>query len=154
MSTWFLDSELSTCLKLFLYVKSICMCTCPPLRVLITSGVMWYNMDPVWLVKLYIILAADKVDSHGLSSTACHERLAKKTKWRRQTQRVSSTFWWSFFSPLSKDHTITVEEKLYCTFIHHYYEIHLSRVDVCSLDDVKIAKTVDCPLFEEFFYII
>ena len=30
------------------------MCVCPPPRLLITSGVMWCNIDPYdWLNKLY-----------------------------------------------------------------------------------------------------
>ena len=31
-------------------------------RALINSGMIWYDIDPVWLVKLNIILAIDKVD--------------------------------------------------------------------------------------------
>ena len=29
----------------------MCMCVCPPLRLLITSDVMWRDMDPIQLVK-------------------------------------------------------------------------------------------------------
>ena len=29
----------------------MCVCVCPPLRLLITSGVMWHDMDPLRLVK-------------------------------------------------------------------------------------------------------
>ena len=29
----------------------VCLCVCPPPRLLITSGVMWSDMDPVRLVK-------------------------------------------------------------------------------------------------------
>ena len=25
----------------------VCVCVCPPLRLLITSGVMWCNIDPI-----------------------------------------------------------------------------------------------------------
>ena len=29
----------------------LCACECPPPRLLITSGVMWRDMDPIQLVK-------------------------------------------------------------------------------------------------------
>ena len=29
----------------------VCVCVCPPLRLLITSGVMWHDMGSIWLVK-------------------------------------------------------------------------------------------------------
>ena len=29
----------------------LCACMCPPLSLLITSGMMWYDMYPIWLVK-------------------------------------------------------------------------------------------------------
>ena len=32
----------------------VCVCVCPPLRLLITSGMMWRDMDPYdWLNKFY-----------------------------------------------------------------------------------------------------
>ena len=32
----------------------VCVCVCPPLRLLITSGVMWCDIDPYdWLNKFY-----------------------------------------------------------------------------------------------------
>ena len=32
-------------------IVSICVCVCPPPRLLITSGVMWRDIDPIRLVK-------------------------------------------------------------------------------------------------------
>ena len=29
----------------------VCLCVCPPPRLLITSGVMWHDMDLIQLVK-------------------------------------------------------------------------------------------------------
>ena len=42
---WFLEIDpvrerLYVCLR-------VCVCVCPPLRLLITSGVMWRDMDPI-----------------------------------------------------------------------------------------------------------
>ena len=39
-------------------VRIVCMCVCPPPRLLITSGVMWGDMDSIRLVKqvLYLIV--------------------------------------------------------------------------------------------------
>ena len=32
----------------------VCVCVCPPPRLVITSGVMWHDMDPYnWLNKFY-----------------------------------------------------------------------------------------------------
>ena len=32
----------------------LCVCVCPPLRLLITSAMMWHNMDSYdWLNKFY-----------------------------------------------------------------------------------------------------
>jgi len=37
------------------FVHDVCMCTCvcvcPPPRLLITSSMIWYDIEPVWLVK-------------------------------------------------------------------------------------------------------
>ena len=44
---WFLkivSVQMSVCMH-------ACLCVCPPLRQLITSGVMWHDMDPTQLVK-------------------------------------------------------------------------------------------------------
>ena len=39
-------------LKLFLCGRLyVCLCVCPPPRLLITSDVMWRDMDPIRLVK-------------------------------------------------------------------------------------------------------
>ena len=43
---WFLEIDLVR----EVYV-SICVSVCPPLRLAITSGMIWYDMDPIWLVK-------------------------------------------------------------------------------------------------------
>ena len=47
------------------------------LRVLMTSGIIWCDIDPVWLVKSALLsafqfLAVNKVDVHGLSKIVCH----------------------------------------------------------------------------------
>ena len=32
----------------------VCVCVCPPSRLLITSGMMWHDMDPYdWFKKFY-----------------------------------------------------------------------------------------------------
>ena len=37
------------------FVWEVCIrmrvCMCPPLRLLLTSGIMWHDMEPLWLVK-------------------------------------------------------------------------------------------------------
>ena len=71
----------------------MCVCVCvPDLRVLVTSGVIWCDIDRVELVKqvswlfptfIYFIrmtLAIDKMDGHGHINTACPEYMPKKTK--------------------------------------------------------------------------
>ena len=41
-------------LKLFLCgCLYVCLCVCPPPRLLITSGVMWRDMDPIRLVNKF-----------------------------------------------------------------------------------------------------
>ena len=32
-------------------IVSMCVCVCPPLRLLITSGIIWHDMDSIRLVK-------------------------------------------------------------------------------------------------------
>ena len=41
---------LYVCLCVCVFV-CVCMRVCPPLRLLITSGVMWHDMNPIPLVK-------------------------------------------------------------------------------------------------------
>ena len=63
---------------------------CPPLQPLITSGVIWCDIDRVQLVKqvlwlfpafnFHMAIAIDKMDGHGHFNTAHSERLPKKTK--------------------------------------------------------------------------
>ena len=37
----------------------VCLCLCPPLRLLITSGLMWCDIDPYnWLNKFYGLYVA------------------------------------------------------------------------------------------------
>ena len=54
------------------------MCVCPPLRLLITSGVMWHDMDPMQLVKLnkfyscYMATVVVSVNGRGLGIGTCH----------------------------------------------------------------------------------
>ena len=62
------------------------MCVCLPPRALITSGVIWCDIDRVQLLKvlrlfpLHTALAVDKMDGRGHFNTARSERLPKKTK--------------------------------------------------------------------------
>ena len=48
----------------------MCLCVCPPPRVLITSGVMWHDMDPIRLIKqvlhLYMATVVVIVNGRGL----------------------------------------------------------------------------------------
>ena len=37
----------------------VCVCACPPPRLLLTSGVMWHDMDPIRLVKQVLQLLYD-----------------------------------------------------------------------------------------------
>ena len=64
----------------------VCLDLCPPSRALIASGVTWYDIDCVRLVKqvlcfqlLYLTLAINKMDGLGLINTAHPECLPKKT---------------------------------------------------------------------------
>ena len=41
------------------------MCVCPPLRLLITSGVMWHDMDSIRLIKQVLQLATVVVIVNG-----------------------------------------------------------------------------------------
>ena len=43
----------------------VCVCVCPPLRLLITSGVMWHDMDPMRLVKQVLQLLYGNCSSYG-----------------------------------------------------------------------------------------
>ena len=38
-------------LKIVSVRSSVCVCVCPPPRLLMTSGVMWYDMNLIQLVK-------------------------------------------------------------------------------------------------------
>ena len=69
----------------------LCVCVFRPSRPLITSGIMWYDIDHVCLVKqvftafpcsqlLYLTLVVDKMDGNGLINTVHCEHLPKKTK--------------------------------------------------------------------------
>ena len=48
----------------------VCLCVCPPPRLLITSGVMWHDMDLIQLVKQVLQLLYGNlvviVNGHGL----------------------------------------------------------------------------------------
>ena len=50
-------------------------CVCPPPRLLITSGVMWHDMNPYdWLNKFYsccMAIAVIIVNGHGLGVDTC-----------------------------------------------------------------------------------
>ena len=70
---------------------SVCLSVCWPPSELITSGVIWCDIDRVQLVKqvsrlfpafnyFIMTLAVNKMDGRGNINTARHERLPKKTK--------------------------------------------------------------------------
>ena len=62
------------CLCVCVFV-CVCMCVCPPPRLLITSGVMWCDMDPIrFLNKFYNCYMATivvVVNGHGLGIGTC-----------------------------------------------------------------------------------
>ena len=49
---------------------SVCLCVCPPLRLLITNGMVWNDMDLIRLVKqfysCYMATVVVIVNGHGL----------------------------------------------------------------------------------------
>ena len=47
---WFLKVEPVRIVSMCVYV-CVCLRVCPPPRLLITSGVMWHDIDPIQLVK-------------------------------------------------------------------------------------------------------
>ena len=67
--TWFLRIvSVHKCLYACLHV---CVCVCLPLRLLITSGMMWHDIDPMWLVKkfygFYMAVVVDIISGHDIS---------------------------------------------------------------------------------------
>ena len=53
-----------------------CMCVCPRPRLLITSGMMWHDMKPIWLVNkfysCYMAIAVGIINGRGLGiNTLC-----------------------------------------------------------------------------------
>ena len=44
--TWFLTID-----PVQIVSMCVCVCVCPPPRLLITSGMMWHDIDPIRLVK-------------------------------------------------------------------------------------------------------
>ena len=69
---WFLKTFLCRHLYACLYVSVYTVCVCLPSRLLITSGVMWRDMESIWLVKqglqlLYSMAAVVVISGgHGL----------------------------------------------------------------------------------------
>ena len=64
-------------LKLFLCGRLyVCLCVCPPPKLLITSGVIWHDMDPIRLVKQVLQLLYGNCSSyfneHGLGIDTRH----------------------------------------------------------------------------------
>ena len=51
----------------------VCVCVCPPLRLLITAGVMWCDMDPIQLVKqvLQLLYGNCIINGRGLGIGTC-----------------------------------------------------------------------------------
>ena len=70
--------------------RSVCICVsvsvslCPPPRLLINSGMMWHDMDPMWLVnKLYSFCMAaivSIISRHGLTIETRHRKQPNKGK--------------------------------------------------------------------------
>ena len=59
--------------------ECVCVCVCPHPRLLITSGVMWCDMDLMWLVKkikklnmCYLVTVAIIINERGLGIDAHH----------------------------------------------------------------------------------
>ena len=72
-------------LKLFLCRRlHVCVFVCPPLRLLITSGVMWCDIDPYdWSNKFYgfyMAAAVGIVSGHGISIHTCCGNQPNKSK--------------------------------------------------------------------------
>ena len=64
--------------------KCMCACVCLSLRLLITSGMMWSDMDPIWLVKqvlqLFMAAVVIIVNRCGLSMILCYRNQVNKCK--------------------------------------------------------------------------
>ena len=62
----------------------VCVSVCVPLRLAITSGVMWHDMDPIQLVKEVVQLCMAAIVSIvsrcGLTIEACHRKQPNKSK--------------------------------------------------------------------------
>ena len=62
----------------------MCACVSPSRRLLVTSGVMWCDMDPICLVELllqpYVATVAGIVSKHGLTIEAHCRNQLNKTK--------------------------------------------------------------------------
>ena len=77
---WFLKIDPVWIVYMRVYVcvcVCVCVCMCPPLRLLITSGMMWHNMDPKhWLNKFYNCYMDSVViiiNMHGLGIDTCRK---------------------------------------------------------------------------------
>ena len=80
--TWFLKTvsvRMSVCVFVCVCVcmcVHVCVCVCPPPRLLITSSMMWCDMDPCdWLNKFYSCYMATVViivNGHGLGIGTHH----------------------------------------------------------------------------------
>ena len=72
---WFLKIALSVC---------VCVCVCPLSRLLLTSGVMWHDMNFIWLVEqtLQVFMAAviSIVSRYGLINDPHHRNQPNKSK--------------------------------------------------------------------------
>ena len=47
---WFLEIDPVRIVSMCVWLR-VCVCVCPPPRLLITSGMMWHDIDPIRLVK-------------------------------------------------------------------------------------------------------
>ena len=56
--------------KLILYTKCAYVCVCPPPRLVIISGVMWRDIDLIWLVKQVLQLLYGSYSSSGGSGSS------------------------------------------------------------------------------------
>ena len=68
--TWFLEIDFvhNVCI-------CVCVCVCPPLRLLITSGMVWCEIDPYdWLNKFYGFCMAAAVGIVSGRDVSIHTR--------------------------------------------------------------------------------
>ena len=75
--------KLFLCGHLYVYVfvrmcacSCMCVCVCP-----VTSGIMWFNMDPIWLVKQVLQLLYDPTIEEHCRNQASKSKLMLWKPW-------------------------------------------------------------------------